>query len=203
MCYSAGLALAESKTRDIPPPPPSPPFTDSTSARPQASQDSSAIETARPILELADAVLPAVPKPATLDDTQSAPVSKTTKGGKAKMRPSPTKNGRYVSKKLALIPRSFVPSNLCAHRWRKQVPSNGSTEEFQKYYNDLTADQRKVSSLLPEMLGSEAQQLVQSYDDETTALVGTYFLGIPALHPGTQIANNGWDTKMIGNGTLY
>ena len=143
VCCSAGLALAASKARDIPPPPP--PFPNSTS-RPQASQDSPPIETARPILELADAVLPAVPKPATPDNTQTAPINKTTKGGKARMRPSPTKNGRYDSKKLALILRSFVPSNLCAHRWHKQVPSSGSTEEFQKYYSDLTADQRKVSS---------------------------------------------------------
>ncbi|KAI5991400.1 hypothetical protein EDD15DRAFT_2197400 [Pisolithus albus] len=47
-------------------------------------------------------------------------------GSKAKMRPGPAKNGR----------------NLCAHRWCKQVQSSGSTEEFQKYYNSLTATQR-------------------------------------------------------------
>ena len=94
MCCSAGLALAASKAQDIPPPPP--PLPDSTS-RAQASQDGSAIETATPILELVDAVLPAVPKTATPDDTQTALVGKSTKGGgKAKMHPSPTKNGRYV-----------------------------------------------------------------------------------------------------------
>ena len=94
MCCSAGLALAASKAQDIPPLPP--PLPDSTS-RAQASQDGSAIETATSILKLVDAVLPAVPKTATPDDTQTAPVGKSTKGGgKVKMRPSPTKNGRYV-----------------------------------------------------------------------------------------------------------
>ncbi|KAI6013382.1 hypothetical protein PISMIDRAFT_9512 [Pisolithus microcarpus 441] len=57
-------------------------------------------------------------------------------GGKAKMRPGPAKNGH----------------NLCAHCWRKQVQSNGSTEEFQKYYTGLTSAQR------------------QAYDDEAAAL---------------------------------
>jgi len=89
---SAGLALAASKAQDIPPLPL--PDTSQT----QASQDSSTIETAKPILELADVVLPAaIPKPTMPDNTQTVLVSKSTKGsGKAKMRPDPTKNGRYI-----------------------------------------------------------------------------------------------------------
>jgi len=93
-CCSAGLALVASKARDVSPPPPPLP---NSASRVQASQDSSAIEMARPTLELADAILPTVPKPATPDNTQTVLVSKSTKGGgKAKMRPGPTKNGRYV-----------------------------------------------------------------------------------------------------------
>jgi len=88
---SAGLALAASKARDISPPA----LLDIPQT--QASQGNSAIETARPILELADATLPAVPKPTMPDDAQTAPVGKSTKGsGKAKMHPGPTKNGRCV-----------------------------------------------------------------------------------------------------------
>ncbi|KIK16629.1 hypothetical protein PISMIDRAFT_15702 [Pisolithus microcarpus 441] len=72
------------------------------------------------------------------DNSKVDSVCKSSKGsGKAKMRPGPTKNGR----------------NLCTHRWRKQVQSSRSTEEFQKYYNGLTAIQQK------------------GYDDEAAALV--------------------------------
>ena len=91
MYCSAGLALAASKAQDIPPP------ALPNASQAQASQGSSAIEPARPILELADATLPAVPKPTTPNNTQTALVSKSTKGsGKAKMHPGPTKNRRYV-----------------------------------------------------------------------------------------------------------
>ncbi|KIK33697.1 hypothetical protein CY34DRAFT_99137, partial [Suillus luteus UH-Slu-Lm8-n1] len=47
-------------------------------------------------------------------------------GAKAKMRPSQTKNGR----------------NLCALRWLKQTKLNGTTDEFNAYYNSLTSTQR-------------------------------------------------------------
>ncbi|KAI6018639.1 hypothetical protein BKA83DRAFT_4127793 [Pisolithus microcarpus] len=49
-------------------------------------------------------------------------------------------------------PLHSPPTNLCAHHWHKQVQSNGSTEEFQKYYTSLTSAQR------------------QAYDDEAAAL---------------------------------
>ena len=92
---SAGLALAASKAQDIPPPA----LPDTSQI--QASQGSSAIEPARPILKLADATLPTVPKPTTPNDTQTTLVSKSTKGsGKAKMHPGPTKNGWYIWKNL-------------------------------------------------------------------------------------------------------
>ncbi|KAI6094305.1 hypothetical protein EDD16DRAFT_1524376 [Pisolithus croceorrhizus] len=65
---------------------------------------------------------------------------KSTKGsGKMKMHPGLTKNG----------------CNLCAHHWHKQVQSGRSTEEFQQYYNGLSAEQQKI---------------MQAYDDEATAL---------------------------------
>ncbi|KAI5994181.1 hypothetical protein EDD15DRAFT_2435236 [Pisolithus albus] len=135
------LALAASKARDTPPIP--------ALDHPQESSSSSSgsIETplkTTPILELEHAILPAATSissmPATVNNSVGVPTSKSTKGGgKAKMRPGPTKNGR----------------NLCAHRWRKQVQSSGSTEEFQNYYNGLTSAQRKA------------------YDDEATALATT------------------------------
>ncbi|KAI6022359.1 hypothetical protein BKA83DRAFT_4493658 [Pisolithus microcarpus] len=86
----------------------------------------------KPILELQYAVLPAVtPTPSMIPaKVNSAPVVSANQsakgGGKAKMHPGPAKNGR----------------NLCAHCWRKQVQSSRSTEEFQKYYNSLTATQQ-------------------------------------------------------------
>jgi len=68
-----------SKAQDIPPLPL--PDTSQT----QASQDSSTIEMAKPILKLADIVLPAaIPKPTMPNNTQTVPVGKSTKGsGKA------------------------------------------------------------------------------------------------------------------------
>ncbi|KAG1861625.1 hypothetical protein F4604DRAFT_1683978 [Suillus subluteus] len=47
--------------------------------------------------------------------------------GKGKMRPSPKQNGR----------------NLCAHRWLKQIKTNGTTDEFCVYYGSLNEEQRK------------------------------------------------------------
>ncbi|KAG1743384.1 hypothetical protein EDB19DRAFT_1827296 [Suillus lakei] len=47
--------------------------------------------------------------------------------GKSKMRPSPKQNGR----------------NLCAHRWLKQIKTNGTTDEFCVYYSNLDEEQRK------------------------------------------------------------
>ncbi|KIN93214.1 hypothetical protein M404DRAFT_36293 [Pisolithus tinctorius Marx 270] len=62
--------------------------------------------------------------------------STTTKSAKGnvkvpgRMRPSPTKNGQ----------------NLCALQWLKRIQPNGTMEDFQKYYNLLSADKVKVSS---------------------------------------------------------
>ncbi|KAG1845768.1 hypothetical protein C8R48DRAFT_678044 [Suillus tomentosus] len=64
----------------------------------------------------------------TSSDSAKASTSKATKtGGKAKMCPSPTRNG----------------CNLCALRWLKQLKTNGTTEEFCTYYTNLTPEQRK------------------------------------------------------------
>ncbi|KAL4080509.1 hypothetical protein J3A83DRAFT_4184547 [Scleroderma citrinum] len=95
---------------------------------------------ASPILELADAILlaPISTVPAVPEDNSAASVSKSAKGStKAKMCLGPTKNEQ----------------NLCTHHWCKQIQSSGSTEEFQKYYNSLGAEQQKA------------------YDDKATALV--------------------------------
>lgn len=138
---SAALALAASKARDTP----TLSLLDTSQEPPLGSGANETQSSTRPILELEHAIVPAATSlpsiPGMLDITTTpAPVSKSTKGnGKAKMRPGPTKNGR----------------NLCAHRWRKQVQSSGSTEEFQQYYNGLTAEQRKA------------------YDDDATALVAS------------------------------
>ncbi|KAI6011235.1 hypothetical protein BKA83DRAFT_4502797 [Pisolithus microcarpus] len=125
----AALALAASKVRDIPPLP----LLDTSQESPSGCTSSNdATLNTKPILELQYAVLPAVtPTPSMIPaKVDSAPVVSANQsakgGGKAKMRLGPAKNGR----------------NLCAHRWRKQVQSSGSTEEFQKYYNGLTAAQR-------------------------------------------------------------
>ncbi|KAI6007022.1 hypothetical protein EDD15DRAFT_2190659 [Pisolithus albus] len=135
----AALAIAASKARDIP----TLPLLDTSQALPSSSASSNNTPSnTKPILDLEDAVLPAATPsattiPAIVDNAPVTSVSKSAKGGgKAKMRPGPAKNGR----------------NLCAHRWRKQVQSNGSTEEFQKYYTALTSAQR------------------QAYNDEAAAL---------------------------------
>ncbi|KAI6119527.1 hypothetical protein EDD16DRAFT_927569 [Pisolithus croceorrhizus] len=124
----AALALAASKARDIPP------LDTTQESRSNSIDPDNVTSNAMPVLELESAVLPAATLalstiPTVVDDTASASVNKSAKGsGKAKMRPGPAKNGR----------------NLCAHRWRKQAQSSGSTEEFQKYYNGLTFAQRKA-----------------------------------------------------------
>lgn len=163
MHSSAVLALAASKARDIPP------FPALDHPQESPSSSSGAIETPlkiRPTLELEHAVLPAATfvsssMPATVDNSAGVSASKSTKGGgKAKMRPGPAKNGR----------------NLCAHRWRKQVQSSGSTEEFQNYYNGLSSVQRVA------------------YDNEAIALVSFHlkvgqvlmFSGRPQAIPGTR-----------------
>ncbi|KAI6005997.1 hypothetical protein EDD15DRAFT_2215265 [Pisolithus albus] len=137
----AALALAASKARDVP----TLPLLDTSQEPPVPSSSTNSQNTpsnAKPILELEDAVLPAATPtlstvPAIVDNAPVASVIKPAKGGgKAKMRPGPAKNGR----------------NLCAHRWRKQVQSSGSTEEFQRYYTGLTSAQR------------------QAYDDEAAVL---------------------------------
>ncbi|KAI6018680.1 hypothetical protein BKA83DRAFT_4496163 [Pisolithus microcarpus] len=131
----AALALAAHKVWEIPLPPPH-----DASEMPQSSPTATiATESStRPVLEPINVTLPAATISITLDNSTVDSRSKPSKGnGKAKMHPGPTKNGR----------------NLCAHHWRKQVQSSGLTEEFQRYFNDLTA----------------AQQ--QAYDDEAAALV--------------------------------
>ncbi|KAI5980856.1 hypothetical protein EDD15DRAFT_2421529 [Pisolithus albus] len=141
----AVLALAASKARGTPPIP--------ALDHPQESSSSSSgsIETplkATPNLELEHAILLAAMSvspsmPATVNNSVGASASKSTKGGgKAKMQPGPAKNGR----------------NLCAHRWRKQVQSSGSMEEFQNYYNGLTSVQRIM---------------MQAYDNEAIALAAS------------------------------
>ncbi|KAI6106488.1 hypothetical protein EDD17DRAFT_1755225 [Pisolithus thermaeus] len=135
----AALTLAASKVQGIP----SLSLLDTSQESPLSSGANETQSSTRPILELEHAIVPATTPtlpsiPGMLDITMTpVPVSKSTKGnGKAKMRPGPTKNGH----------------NLCAHHWCKQVQLGGSTEEFQQYYNGLTAGQRKA------------------YDDEATAL---------------------------------
>ncbi|KAG1792514.1 uncharacterized protein HD556DRAFT_1444508 [Suillus plorans] len=59
----------------------------------------------------------------TVKKGKSSGTKSSTKG---KMCPSQTKNGR----------------NLCALRWLKQTKLNGTTEEFNAYYNSLTSTQR-------------------------------------------------------------
>ncbi|KAI6004688.1 hypothetical protein EDD15DRAFT_2444064 [Pisolithus albus] len=128
----AALALAASKARDIPP---LPLLNPSQEWQPSCMGSNETASKVRPILELEDTVLltatsppsaASTPSPPVVDNSMAAPVSKSTKGCKAKMHPGPAKNGR----------------NLCAHHWRKQVQSSGTTEEFQKYYNSLTSTQR-------------------------------------------------------------
>lgn len=65
----------------------------------------------------------------------------------SKMRPSPTKNGRYVFFSQT-FPLLMGCSNLCALRWLKQIKIGGTTEEFCAYYGDLTLEQRKASDII-------------------------------------------------------
>ncbi|KAG0699212.1 hypothetical protein DFH29DRAFT_1002168 [Suillus ampliporus] len=62
---------------------------------------------------------------ATVNSNPAEPMSKPKKA-KGKMRPSQTRNGR----------------NLCAHRWLKQIKTNGTTDEFGVYYMSLAENQR-------------------------------------------------------------
>ncbi|KIK15657.1 hypothetical protein PISMIDRAFT_16354 [Pisolithus microcarpus 441] len=117
----ATLALAAHKAWEIPLPPPH-----DASEMPQSSPAATITteSSTRPVLEPTDVTLPAATISVMLDNSMADSRSKPSKGnGKAKMCPGPTKNGR----------------NLCAHRWCKQVQSSGSTEEFQRYFNNLTA----------------------------------------------------------------
>ncbi|KIN96963.1 hypothetical protein M404DRAFT_32802 [Pisolithus tinctorius Marx 270] len=119
----AALAAAANKARAVELPP--------ALNIPQESQSSYTATTemqsgAPRILELSDAILPAVTMP---EDTPAMSASKSTKGtGKGRMRPGPMRNGQ----------------NLCAYRWLKKVQSNGTTEEFKTYYNGLTSKQRQT-----------------------------------------------------------
>ncbi|KAI6155919.1 hypothetical protein BKA82DRAFT_24469 [Pisolithus tinctorius] len=80
--------------------------------------------------------LPSDPNGSKIENEGLAIPSTTTKSAKGnvkvpgRMRPSPTKNGQ----------------NLCALRWLKRIQLNGTMEDFQKYYNSLSADKVKVSS---------------------------------------------------------
>jgi hypothetical protein len=38
-------------------------------------------------------------------------------------------------------------SNLCAHRWLKQIKTNGTTDEFGAYYMSLAENQRTYGML--------------------------------------------------------
>ncbi|KAI6039612.1 hypothetical protein EDC04DRAFT_2603042 [Pisolithus marmoratus] len=107
-----------------------------------------AVINTQPILELEHANLPAVTPmpsmtPTMVDNAPVVSVNKCAKGGsKGRMCPGPAKNG----------------CNLCAYHWCKQVPLNGMTKEFQKYYLGLTSAQ---------------QQVVQAYDADATALAAS------------------------------
>ncbi|KAL4062028.1 hypothetical protein J3A83DRAFT_4196274 [Scleroderma citrinum] len=150
------LTAATNKTQEILPPP-------SVDVS-QGSQSNfkAATETqlgASPILELADAILlaPISTVPAVPEDNSATSVSKSAKGStKAKMHLGPTKNG-------------------C-----------GSTEEFQKYYNSLAAEQQKA------------------YDDKATMLVWIVFYTVcHRLNALGQVTSNNWDTKSICNSILH
>ncbi|KAI6138287.1 hypothetical protein BKA82DRAFT_4021201 [Pisolithus tinctorius] len=86
--------------------------------------------------------LPSDPNGSKIENEGLVIPSTTTKSAKGnvkvpgRMRPSPTKNGR----------------NLCALRWLKRIQPNGTTEDFQKYYNSLSAD--KVKSYVDEAVKS-------------------------------------------------
>ncbi|KAG2152969.1 hypothetical protein DEU56DRAFT_958276 [Suillus clintonianus] len=62
---------------------------------------------------------------ATVNSNPAEPMPKPKKA-KGKMRPTQTRNGR----------------NLCAHRWLKQIKTNGTTDEFGVYYMSLAENQR-------------------------------------------------------------
>ncbi|KAG0708311.1 hypothetical protein DFH29DRAFT_870871 [Suillus ampliporus] len=61
----------------------------------------------------------------TDSNTKKEKVSMTS--GKGKMCPSQKQNGW----------------NLCAHRWLKQIKTNGTMDEFCIYYSSLDEEQRK------------------------------------------------------------
>lgn len=127
MCYSSVHSLAAANV-DIPP-------------SPQVTPDHP-LETPGPIDPL-------------LDDSASLIIKKekmSKAGAKCKMRPSPTKNGRYVDSlrsRHAHHVSDYQTSNLCAHRWLKQMNTSGSTDEFCIYYNSLGQGQRKVCDIDP------------------------------------------------------
>ncbi|KAG1887456.1 uncharacterized protein F5891DRAFT_988296 [Suillus fuscotomentosus] len=70
------------------------------------------------------------PEDPPLEDRTSSNAKKekpSKASGKGKMCPSPRQNGR----------------NLCAHRWLKQIKTNGTTDKFCVYYGSLNEEQRK------------------------------------------------------------
>ncbi|KAI5999042.1 hypothetical protein EDC04DRAFT_3147363 [Pisolithus marmoratus] len=73
--------------------------------------------------------------------SQEPPEPSTAKTKKSKMCPGAAKNAR----------------NLCAHRWLKQVNTNGTTEEFRIYWDSLTSEQREDYHLEAERLEGEGK----------------------------------------------
>ncbi|KAI6032559.1 hypothetical protein EDC04DRAFT_3142373 [Pisolithus marmoratus] len=84
---------------------------------------------------------PAPTYPSMPAASQEPPEPSTAKTKKSKMRPGAAKNAR----------------NLCAHRWLKQVNTNGTTEEFRIYWDSLTSEQREDYHLEAERLEGEGK----------------------------------------------
>ncbi|KAI5997086.1 hypothetical protein EDD15DRAFT_2194754 [Pisolithus albus] len=90
----AALALAAHKAWEIPLPPP---HDASEMPQPSSAVTIATESSTRPVLEPIGVTVPAATISVTLDNSTADSRSKPSKGnGKAKMRPGPTKNGRYV-----------------------------------------------------------------------------------------------------------
>ncbi|OAX31796.1 hypothetical protein K503DRAFT_787613 [Rhizopogon vinicolor AM-OR11-026] len=100
-------------------------------------------------------------------DSNVTPATETTsskaKKAKGKMRPSPTKNGR----------------NLCAHRWLKQVRTNGTTDKFGVYYAGLTGDQRTAyDKEASELVATNKWDKTHVFASTAPAMFSTRFRGL-------------------------
>ncbi|KAI5991951.1 hypothetical protein EDD15DRAFT_2368719 [Pisolithus albus] len=84
---------------------------------------------------------PAPTYPSMPPINQERPEPSISKIKKIKMRPGAAKNAR----------------NLCAHRWLKQVNTNGTTEDFRTYWDSLTPRQREDYRVEAERLEGEGK----------------------------------------------